>query len=135
MVGSSDPNSLPSVRIVATGPGDRVGRLARHLPPRLAAHTDKSVPSLRLIVRDLDPSARSQVMLELRHRSADGTKYLMFEPLELLERLASLPPRPRINLLLYYGVLGARSAWRSGIAASGRASSATSLPVPGDQVH
>ena len=30
-----------------------------------------------------------------------------------LERLAALTPRPRINLLLYYGVLGARSAWRS----------------------
>ena len=34
-------------------------------------------------------------------------------PVELLERLAALTPRPRINLLLYYGVLGARSAWRS----------------------
>jgi hypothetical protein len=37
----------------------------------------------------------------------------VFEPLELLERLTALTPRPRINLLLYYGVLGARSAWRS----------------------
>lgn len=36
----------------------------------------------------------------------------MFSPLELLERLAVLVPRPRVNLLLYYGVLGARSAWR-----------------------
>jgi len=26
---------------------------------------------------------------------------------------SALTPRPRINLLLYYGVLGARSAWRS----------------------
>jgi hypothetical protein len=25
--------------------------------------------------------------------------------------VAALPPRPRINLLLYHGVLGARSAW------------------------
>jgi hypothetical protein len=48
--------------------------------------------------------------------------------------LASLTPRPRINLLLYYRVLGARSAWRSRIGASDRTSSATSLPVPGDQV-
>jgi hypothetical protein len=29
------------------------------------------------------------------------------------ERLAALTPRPPINLLLYYGVLGARSAWPS----------------------
>jgi hypothetical protein len=34
-------------------------------------------------------------------------------PLELLERLASLTPRPRINLILYHGVLGALAAWRS----------------------
>jgi hypothetical protein len=53
------------------------------------------------------------VVLDLRHAWADGTTHLVFEPLELLERLAALTPRPRINLLLYYGVLGARSAWRS----------------------
>jgi hypothetical protein len=60
-----------------------------------------------------------QVVLDLRHRWADGTTYLVFEPLELLERLAALTPRPVINLLLYYGVLGARSAWRSRLPAPG----------------
>jgi hypothetical protein len=53
-----------------------------------------------------------QVLLELRHRWADGTTHLVFDPIELLERLAALTPRPRINLVLYYGVLGARAAWR-----------------------
>jgi hypothetical protein len=56
---------------------------------------------------------RGPVRLDLRHRWADGTTHLLFEPVELLERLAALTPRPRINLVLYYGVLGARSAWRS----------------------
>ena len=37
----------------------------------------------------------------------------MFDPIELLERLAALTPRPRINLILFYGVLGAHAAWRS----------------------
>jgi hypothetical protein len=60
-------------------------------------------------------TADAQVILDLRHRWADGTTQLLFEPVELLERLAALTPRPRINLLLYYGVLGARSAWRSGL--------------------
>ena len=36
---------------------------------------------------------------------------MRFDPIELLERLAALTPRPR-NLLLYYGVLAARAAWR-----------------------
>ena len=57
-------------------------------------------------------TAEGQVLLELRHRWSDGTTHLLFEPLELLERLAALTPRPRINRVRYYGVLGARSAWR-----------------------
>ena len=56
-----------------------------------------------------------QVLLELKRRWSDGTTHLVFDPLELLERLAAIIPRPRINLVLYYGVLGARSAWRAQI--------------------
>jgi hypothetical protein len=45
-------------------------------------------------------------VLDLRHQWADGTTHLVFEPLELLERLAAPTPRPRINLLLYLGGAG-----------------------------
>ena len=58
-------------------------------------------------------TAAGQVVLHLRHRWADGTTHLVFDPVEFLGRLAVLVPRPRINLLLYYGVLGPRAAWRS----------------------
>ena len=54
-----------------------------------------------------------QVRLELPRPWSNGTTHLLFDPIELLERLAALTPRPRINLLLYHGVLGARAAWRS----------------------
>jgi hypothetical protein len=57
-------------------------------------------------------TSTGQVLLDLRHRWSDGTTHLVFDPLELLERLAALTPRPRINLVLYYGVLGAHAAWR-----------------------
>lgn len=53
----------------------------------------------------------------LRHRWADGTTHLRFDPIELLERLAALTPRPRINLILYCGVLAPRAAWRSEVVA------------------
>ena len=46
---------------------------------------------------------------------ADGTTHVRFDPLELLERLAVLRPRPRVNLILYSGVLAARAAWRAAI--------------------
>jgi len=45
-----------------------------------------------------------QVVLQLRHRWADGTTHLVFTPTAFLERLAALTPRPRINLILYHGV-------------------------------
>ncbi len=54
-----------------------------------------------------------QVRLGLRHPWRDGTTALVFDPVEFLGRLAVLVPRPRINLLLYYGVLGPRAAWRA----------------------
>jgi hypothetical protein len=41
------------------------------------------------------------VWVALRHRWADGTTHLRFDPIDLLERLAALTPRPRINLILY----------------------------------
>ena len=43
-------------------------------------------------------------LVDLRHRWADETTYLVFEPLELIDRLTSLTPRPRINLLSYYSL-------------------------------
>jgi hypothetical protein len=58
-------------------------------------------------------TSESQVVLQLRHPWSDGTTHLVFDPVELLERLAVLIPRPRINLILYHGVLGPRATWRS----------------------
>jgi hypothetical protein len=51
--------------------------------------------------------------LELRYRWIDGTTHVVFDAVEFLARLAVLVPRPRINLILYHGVLGPRAAWRS----------------------
>jgi hypothetical protein len=36
-------------------------------------------------------------VLELRRRWRDGTTHIIFEPVELLERLAALVPRPRVK--------------------------------------
>ena len=40
----------------------------------------------------------------------DGTSHFLFEPIEFLEKLAALIPRPAVNLL---GVLAPRARWRS----------------------
>ena len=43
----------------------------------------------------------------------DGTSHFLFEPIEFLEKLAALIPRPAVNLLVYHGVLAPRAHWRS----------------------
>jgi hypothetical protein len=58
-------------------------------------------------------TGEGQVRLELRQPWRDGTTDVVFDPVEFLGRLAVLVPRPRINLILYHGVLGPRAAWRS----------------------
>jgi ribosomal protein S27E len=58
-------------------------------------------------------TGEGQVRLELRQPWRDGTTDIVFDPVDFLGRLAVLVPRPRINLVLYHGVLGPRSAWRS----------------------
>jgi hypothetical protein len=46
-----------------------------------------------------------RIAVALQRPWADGTTHLVFTPMELLERLVPLVPRPRINLLLYHGVV------------------------------
>ena len=87
--------------------------------------TTKRSPQVRIIPRSaycrylLRPAvaqdrlrllADGRVALTLKTAWADGTRYLVFEPLELLEKLAALTPRPRINLVLYHGVVRYRRA-------------------------
>jgi hypothetical protein len=44
----------------------------------------------------------------------------VFEPLELLERLAAMTPRPETNLLICHGLLAARAHSRARVVAYGR---------------
>lgn len=60
-----------------------------------------------------------RIVLALKTAWADGTRQLAFEPLELLEKLAALVPRPRINLVVYHGVLAPHSSWRARVVAHG----------------
>ncbi len=59
------------------------------------------------------------VRVELRSAWSDGTTHLLFEPLELIGRLASLIPKPRTNLLIYHGVLAPHARWRARVVAYG----------------
>jgi hypothetical protein len=70
----------------------RLERLARYAGrPPLAAERLSLLPDGRLLYR-------------LKRRWRDGTTHVIYEPLELMERLAALVHPPRFNITRYYGM-------------------------------
>ena len=56
-------------------------------------------------------NAAGQVVHKLKTPWRDGTTHLVMSPLEFMQRLAALVPRPRLHLIRFHGVL-ARVGWR-----------------------
>ncbi|MDD5308671.1 MAG: transposase [Deltaproteobacteria bacterium] len=61
-----------------------------------------------------------KVALELKNQWSDGTTHLLFEPIELIEKIAVLIPRPQSNLIIYNGVLAPNAKWRKEVVKYGR---------------
>src|SRR3954469_3099803 len=49
-----------------------------------------------------------QVALQLKRPYRDGTTHIVMSPLELMQRLAALVPRPRLHLIRFHGARAAR---------------------------
>ncbi len=56
-----------------------------------------------------------EVVLQLKTPYRDDTTHLVMSPLEFLQRLAALVPRPRLHLIRFHGVLAPNAALRSQI--------------------
>ena len=56
--------------------------------------------------------AAGQAELKLKTLWRDGTTHLMMSPLEVLQRLAALVPRPRLHLIRFHGVLSPKAKLR-----------------------
>jgi len=50
-----------------------------------------------------------------RISKSDGTTHVIFDPVDLIGKLAALVPPPRFNLVRYHGVLAPSARWRSRI--------------------
>ena len=59
------------------------------------------------------PDGRLSYRLKTPWRN--GTTHVIFEPQELMERLAVLVPAPRLNLTRFHGVLAPAAKWRASI--------------------
>jgi hypothetical protein len=58
-------------------------------------------------------NAAGQVELKLKTPWRDGTTHLVMSPLEFMQRLAALVPRPRLHLSRFHGVLAPNAKLRS----------------------
>ncbi len=54
-----------------------------------------------------------RVSYRLRHKLHNGATHVVFEPLDLIAKLAALVPPPRFNLVRYHGIFAPASPWRS----------------------
>ena len=59
-----------------------------------------------------------QVVLELKSAFKDGTTHIVMSPLEFMQRLAALVPRPRLHLIRFHGVLAPNAKLRREIVPS-----------------
>ena len=53
-----------------------------------------------------------QVVLQLKSAFKDGTTHIVMSPLEFMQRLAALVPRPRLHLIRFHGVLAPNAKLR-----------------------
>jgi len=90
-----------------------------HAAVRIEAHDRKRLEQLcRYITRPalsderVQLNAAGQVELKLKTPWRDGTTHLVMSPLEFMQRLAALVPRPRLHLIRFHGVLAPNAKLR-----------------------
>ena len=59
-----------------------------------------------------------QVVLQLKSPWRDGTTHIVMSPLEFMQRLAALVPRPKLHLIRFHGVLAPHANLRAQIVPS-----------------
>jgi hypothetical protein len=56
-----------------------------------------------------------RLLYRLKRRWSDGTTHIIYEPMELMERLAALVPPPRFSITRFYGMLAPVATFRPSI--------------------
>ena len=88
--------------------GPRAGQKVLTLPGTMPRAADFKQPPCA----DIDGvslHAAGQVVVKLKTPWRDGATHLVMAPLEFMQRLAALVPRPRLHLIRFHGVLAPSS--------------------------
>ena len=76
----------------------------------------------------LEPLADGRLLYRFKRPWRDGTTHVVFEGLELLERLSALVPAPRTHLVRYSGILAPAARWRAQIVPAEAATEPAPMP-------
>ena len=97
-----------------------------HAAVRVEAHDRKRLEQLCRYITRPAPSdepvqlnAAGQVELKLKTPWRAGTTHLVMSPLEFMQRLAALVPRPRLHLIRLHGVLAPNAKLRARVVPQG----------------
>jgi len=71
-----------------------------------------------LAIERLEPLADGRLLYRFKRPWRNGTTHMVLAPLELLEKLAALVPRPKTHLVRYHGILAPAAPWRAAIVPS-----------------
>ncbi len=82
---------------------DKLERICRYIARPAVAES-------RLSIND-----KGEVVYKFKKAWSDGTTAIKLTPMEMMERLAALVPRPRVHLTRYHGVLGPHYKYRKQI--------------------
>jgi len=109
------PGSRESSALCANAHG-----FSLHAGVRCAADDRKGLEQLcRYITRPaisherLSVNRAGQVVPKLKTAWRDGTRHHVMKPMEFMQRLAALVPRPRLHLIRFHGVLAPNATLRS----------------------
>lgn len=135
---ATGPNAGKRVRTLGQSPGEesseddniqfgtsrcaRVSGFSVHAGVGIRAHDRKGLERLckyaarpPLATERLTQRPDGRLSYRLKTPWRNGTTHVMFEPQELMEKLAVLVPAPRLNLTRLHGVLGPAAKWRASI--------------------
>lgn len=114
---------------VSIGDGYRIGKrcavcdgFSLHANVKIEGHDrDKLEKLCRYTARPpvalerLSETGDGKILYRLKTQYSDGTTHVLFDPLELVEKVVALIPPPRANLLRYHGVFAPNSKERKRI--------------------
>lgn len=99
-----------------------VSGFSAHAGVAIRAHDRKALERLckyaarpPVATERLAQRADGRLSYRLKTPWRDGTTHVIFEPQELMEKLAVLVPAPRLNLTRFHGILAPAAKWRASV--------------------